>query len=604
MTSTTDAITYQQMPWTLAALFPGHDSPEMQAAFEELEAYVADFEARREALREDISLATFMEIVQQLEQYSKLAYKIYAFSQLWFTEDTQNQDAQAFMATVQQFMAGLQNRTLFFSLWWKGLDDENAQRLMAGAGDYRYWLQAMRNFKPFTLSEPEEKIINIKNLTGANALQTLYETLTNRYTFKLQVNGEVKELTRDALMSYVYDSDANIRSRAYQELLRVFAEDAPVLGQMYQVLVRDWWNEHVDIRKFPSPIAVRNLSNDIPDEVVDTLLEVCQQNAPLFQRYFSLKAKWLGLEQLRRYDIYAPVVRSDKRYAYPDAVEMVLNAFGAFEPRIAGLARQVFDEGHIDSQVRKGKQSGAFCYGVLPGLTPWVLVNYAGRARDVATLAHELGHAIHALLAQEHTLFTFHSSLPLAETASTFGEMLVIDYLLERETDQTVRYDLLFRQVDNAYATIIRQAFFALFERQAHEMIKAGATVDELAEQYMENLRTQFGEAVDIGDEFRWEWLSIPHIYSMPFYVYAYAFGQLLVLSLYQQYKVEGQSFIPRYLEILSAGGSASPGEILSRAGVDVRQAAFWQGGFDVIGALIEELENIPLPRKASENSR
>lgn len=604
MTSTTDAITYQQMPWTLAALFPGHDSPEMQAAFEELEAYVADFEARREALREDISLATFMEIVQQLEQYSKLAYKIYAFSQLWFTEDTQNQDAQTFMATVQQFMAGLQNRTLFFSLWWKGLDDENAQRLMAGAGDYRYWLQAMRNFKPFTLSEPEEKIINIKNLTGANALQTLYETLTNRYTFKLQVNGEVKELTRDALMSYVYDSDANIRSRAYQELLRVFAEDAPVLGQMYQVLVRDWWNEHVDIRKFPSPIAVRNLSNDIPDEVVDTLLEVCQQNAPLFQRYFSLKAKWLGLEQLRRYDIYAPVVRSDKRYAYPDAVEMVLNAFGAFEPRIAGLARQVFDEGHIDSQVRKGKQSGAFCYGVLPGLTPWVLVNYAGRARDVATLAHELGHAIHALLAQEHTLFTFHSSLPLAETASTFGEMLVIDYLLERETDQTVRYDLLFRQVDNAYATIIRQAFFALFERQAHEMIKAGATVDELAEQYMENLRTQFGEAVDIGDEFRWEWLSIPHIYSMPFYVYAYAFGQLLVLSLYQQYKVEGQSFIPRYLEILSAGGSASPGEILSRAGVDVRQAAFWQGGFDVIGALIEELENIPLPRKASENSR
>jgi oligoendopeptidase F len=215
----------------------------------------------------------------------------------------------------------------------------------------------------------------------------------------------------------------------------------------------------------------------------------------------------------------------------------------------------------------------------------------------VATLAHELGHAIHSQLAAEHNLFTFHSSLPLAETASTFGEMMLVDRLLDTDRDATVRQSLLFRQVDDAYATVMRQAYFALFERQAHDMIQHGATVDELSVAYLENLRQQFGDAVQVSDEFRWEWVSIPHIYHTPFYVYAYTFGQLLVLSLYQQYKVEGDAFKPRYLSLLSAGGSKSPENILSVAGIDMRSASFWQGGFDVILRLVEQLEKIPITK-------
>jgi oligoendopeptidase F len=257
----------------------------------------------------------------------------------------------------------------------------------------------------------------------------------------------------------------------------------------------------------------------------------------------------------------------------------------------------VFAENHLDSEVRKGKRGGAFCATAAPDKTPWVLLNFQGRADDVATMAHELGHAIHSMLAEKHSIFTQQACLPLAETASTFGEMMLVDRLLNEEKDESVRRDLLFRQVDDAYATIQRQIFFALFERQAHEMVQNDASVDDLANAYLENLKLQFGDAVDVGDEFRWEWVSIPHIYEVPFYVYAYAFGQLLVLALYKQFKAEGEAFKPRYVRFLSAGGSEAPMKLLNDAGVDVRQAAFWQGGFDVIKDLVAELEKLPVSK-------
>ncbi len=361
--------------------------------------------------------------------------------------------------------------------------------------------------------------------------------------------------------------------------------------------MHDWRSEQVELRNFGSPISARNLANDIPDEVVNTLLDVAERNAGVFQRYFQLKARWLGMERLRRYDVYAPVAKSEKTYAFSAAAEMVLDSFGQFAPRVASLAQAVFEEKHLDSEVRKGKRGGAFCSTVTPDLTPWVLVNYQGRPDDVATLAHELGHAIHSMLANEHTALTQHASLPLAETASTFGEMILVDYLLGIEKDAGVRRDLLFRQVDDAYATIMRQVFFALFERQAHEMVNDGASVDELAAAYLENLKRQFGETVEVSDEFRWEWVSIPHIYHVPFYVYAYAFGQLLVLSLYQQYLAEGDAFKPRYLAILAAGGSAAPAQVLAKAGIDIYSADFWQGGFNAISQMIDKLESIPVVR-------
>ncbi len=586
---------FQQQAWTLEDLFPGFESAELKDAMARLEAMAEAFAQRREALREGMEAQEFLAILQQYEALASLTSKIVAYGFLRFAEDTQDPHAQTFLAKVQQLGAEVDNRTMFFKLWWKGLPQQEAERLMAQAGDYAYWLEALRLHKEYTLSEAEEKIINLKNVNGPRALVNLYNAITNRYVFRLEVDGEVKELTRGELTTYVRHHDPDLRAAAYRELFRVYGQDAPILSQIYQYRVRDWTSEHVQLRGYRSPIAVRNLSNNIPDPVVDTLLETCRRNASLFQRFFALKARWLGVDKIRRYDIYAPVAKSDKTYSFEQAVEMVLDSFGSFDDTFQRLAREILAKRHLDSEVRKGKRSGAFCAGVTPDLTPWVHVSYQGKADDVATLAHELGHGVHFSLSRDHTALTYDASLPLAETASTFAEMLLIDHLLERDPDPAVRRDLLFRRMDDAYATICRQAFFALFERTAHEMIADGAALDELKAAYMDNLREQFGQSLELNPEFELEWVAIPHFYHTPFYVYAYAFGQLLVLSLYEQYRQEGERFKPRYLQILSAGGSDAPMRILDRAGVDVRTEAFWQGGFDVLDKLLDQLEAIPV---------
>ncbi len=584
-------MAYPQTRWSLDELFPGMNTPELESAFDQIEEQVTSFEGVRNKLEPDLSVEKFLEILHTSEQTTRIAYQLHAFAGLSFTADTQDQAAQSLQARVQQFLAEIENRTLFFNLWWKELDEANASRLMEGSGDYRYYLEAMRLFKPHTLSELEEKVVNLKNVTGPNALVTLYDSITNRFTFKMEVDGRTKEMTIGELNAYRYNPDPGLRLRSYQEQFRVYAEAGPILGQMYQTRVRDWRNENLTLRRFKDPIAARNLSNDIPDEAVETLLEVAHKNVSIFQRYFKLKAKQVGMQKLRRCDIYAPVARSTKTFPFEQAADMVLDGFHAFDPKLEGLARRVFDQNHLDSEVRKGKRSGAFSWSVVPEMTPYVLMNYQGTAREVATLAHELGHAVHSMLAAHHSTFTFHSSLPLAETASTFSEMVLTDTLLAEEKDETVRRDLLFKQVDDAYATILRQAYFALFEKRAHELVQNNASVDDISAAYFENLKEQFGDSVELSEEFKWEWVSIPHIYHTPFYVYAYAFGQLLVLSLYKQFKAEGESFKPKYLKILSAGGSQAPARILGEAGIEIREAKFWQGGFDVLEGLVSELE-------------
>lgn len=591
-------MAYKISKWSLAPLYPSYESAELQSAFDMIEEQVTSFEGVRGKLNSDISTEQFIQVIKASEEMTRVANKLYSFAGLSFTADTQDQAAQSLYSRAQQFLAEIENRTLFFSLWWKEVDEENAKRLMSVSGDYRYFLEALRLFKPHTLSEAEEKVVNLKNVTGTNALTTLYDAITNRYVFKLKANGKTQELTRGQLMRFVQGSDPKMRAAAYQELYSVYGEAGPILGQIYQTIARDWHNENISLRKFSDPLSVRNLANDIPNEAVNALLETARKNVKIFQRYFKLKAKALGVKKLRRYDVYAPVAGSDKKYDYGKAAEMVLESFSAFEPKLGELARRVFDDNRLDSEVRKGKQDGAFCWSVLPDMTPYVLLNYQGNARDVATMAHELGHAIHSMLASHHSTFTFHSSLPLAETASTFGEMMLTDKLLAEEKDEAVRRDILFKQVDDAYATIMRQAYFAMFEKQAHEMIQKNASVDELCAAYIENLKEQFGDAIELSDEFKWEWVSIPHIYHTPFYVYAYSFGQLLVFSLYQQYKIEGESFKPRYLKILSAGGSEAPAKILEEAGINIRDPKFWQGGFDVLEKLVSELEKLPVKTK------
>ena len=600
---------YQLSGWDLSALLPadpesnGSDmvTPSAAAIEERLaqvEENVAAFETLRDKLSPQIEPEALVSAVQQYEEITSQLYRLGAYGSLWFSSDTQSADALTYSNRMQQTLTEIQNRMLFFSLWWKDLQDEHAEALLPDADaypDYRHFLQEMRLFKPYMLEETSERIINVKDANGIKAVITIYTMLTNRLEFELEVDGELKKMTRGEVMAYVYSPDPDMRAAAYQSIYKVYKDEAAILAQIYINRVRDWHNENVTLRNFDSPIAVRNLTNDVPVEAVDALLEVARRNAPIFQRYFALKAKWLGMEKLRRYDIYAPLAGSSREVAYEDAVELVLDTFKHFDLDFAGKAQRVFDDNHIDSEVRKGKRAGAFCATVLPSITPYVLVNYTNKVRDVATIAHELGHAVHSMMAEEHSILTQHSSLPLAETASVFAEMVMNEQLLAAEKDPLVRREILAASVDDIYATVMRQAYFVMFERSAHQAIQENVSPKELDRLYLENLQEQFGDSVEVSDEFQYEWISIPHIYHTPFYCYAYSFGQLLVLSLYRRYQQEGDAFKPGYLKLLAYGGSARPQEILEGAGIDMTDPAFWQAGFDVIRDMIDELETMTI---------
>ena len=624
---------YQLRGWDLSELLPAPTEEVIARRLAELESALREFEACRATLAAGparMSQQQLLAILRRHEAITEQTSLLANYGSLWFNSDTGNQEAITFRNRVRQAVTAATNRILFFTLWWKGLADDEAQALLPPAppapaaaatpanlpattataatatetaaapvlapvrlADYRHFLLELRRLSPYTLDEKSEQIINIKDDNGIGAVMTLYSMLTNRLEFTLEVDGETTRLTRDALAGYAHSTQPELRAAAYRELYRVFAEEATILGQIYVNVVRDWHEEAVGLRRYPSAIAVRNTDNDIPDRAVDVLLEVARANAPVFQRYFRLKAGWLGLDRLRRYDIYAPLATSERKIPYEEAVRSVLETFGEFDARFAGMAERVLAENHLDGEIRKGKRAGAFCATVLPRLTPWVLVNYTGRVRDVTTLAHELGHAVHSMLAENHSILTQHASLPLAETASVFAEMLITDRLLREEPDPLARRDLLASAVDDVYATVLRQSYFVLFELEAHQAILAGRSLEDLNEIYLAKLAEQFGDSVLVAPEFRYEWLSIPHIYQTPFYCYAYSFGQLLVLALYRRYQEQGAAFKPGYLKLLGYGGSARPEAILAEVGIDMTDRHFWQGGFDLVRKRIDELEAI-----------
>jgi oligoendopeptidase F len=580
--------------WNLKDLLldPKKDSQRIE---KELETRITSLERQRSRLTSRISHQAFQRLLKKVEGISEYMNTLGAYAFLWFAENTKNQTARAFENQVQSRLAHFSPRLLFFDLWWQSLTPEQAKRLSTKAPRYRYYLDTLTRLKRHTLRESEERIVTIKNTTGRQALEALYGVTTNSFSFPLKHKGKTKHFTREQLMGYVRHPLPSVRRAAYQSLFQVYGAQRDMLGDLYKHLVQDWGNEGLQLRHYSSPIAVRNMANDLPEQAVDALLTTCRKNVGIFQQYFLLKQRLLKLKTFQRSDLYAPYGAKTHRYTFPRAEGMVMEAYQNFSPTLAELASRVIRENHLDAAIRPGKMGGAFCYSVRPKQTPYVLVNFTGEARDVSTLAHELGHAIHAMLAENHSVLTFHSALPLAETASIFGEQLLSDSLLSQERDKKAKVSLLLGQLDDAYATIMRQAFFVQFELEAHHMVAKGATSDELAETYLTLLREQFGKAVNVGEEFRWEWLAIPHIFASPFYCYSYSFGNLLVLSLFQQYKKEGKAFIPKYLELLAGGGSASPQALLRPLHVDVSSRNFWQGGFTRIHSLVNQLEqNMP----------
>ncbi|NWJ28618.1 M3 family oligoendopeptidase, partial [Marine Group I thaumarchaeote] len=537
----------------------------------------------------------FMGILQQVEEMSEKMSKIGGYASLLYSSDTQSDEATSLMTQMSKLGSEISNKILFFDLWWKTkVDKKNAKRLMEDTGELTEYLLHKRLFAKYALSEPEERIINTLDVTGISALVKLYDKITNAYEYKMKIGNKTQTMTREELTNYVRSTNPKIRETAYKTILTKYTENKGVIGEIYQNIVLNWRDEGIEIRGYKTPISMRNIGNDVDDKTIESLLSVCKKNSSVFQKFFVQKAKMLKMKKLRRYDLYAPAAANikEKNYTYKKSVKLVFESLGKFSETLEEFARKVFNENHIDSSVRQGKRDGAFCSTISPKITPYVLVNFTGKSRDVFTLAHELGHAVHSQAAQDRSILVQDAPLPLAETASTFSELLLYDNLSDKISDDEKKI-VLSEKIDDLYATILRQSFFTIFEVDAHKQIGKGTTVDEISKTYLQNLKEQFGNSVSLSEDFAIEWSCIPHFYHTPFYCYAYSFGNLLALSLFQRYKKEGKDFVQAYINILAAGGSKKPEKLLSEYGFDIRSTKFWQQGFDYVDEQVKALSSL-----------
>ena len=585
--------------WDLCDLVDDRSTGDLAKLVDNIKKDVKEFEDNRQILKPDLNSSSFERLVHEIENILETLSRVNSFAQLKYAADTSSNEAAALVLETEKLSSQISNQILFFDLWFKkGLDKNNAQRLIDSiSAVYREYLKHKRLIAKYSLNESEEKIINTLEVTGPSALVKIYDRMTNNFEFTvIKKHGNTKRTkiftNKEKLLSLVRSSKANERESAYKALFKTYEKNSGVLGEIYQNLVTQWRDENISIRGFKSPISVRNIHNNIDDATVETLLAVCKENAHLFHDYFIEKAKLIGMRKLRRYDLYAPISSKNiPKFTFKNATRLVLDTFHKFDPSFALYTERLFKENHIDSEIRNGKTGGAFCYTVAPKRTPYVLLNFDGMMRDVSTMAHEFGHAIHSMYASDKPILVSHAPLPLAETASVFGEMLLNEEIYKK-LNRAKKRIFLAEQIDDIYATVMRQAFFTIFEIEAHkQIVEKSVTIDNISDLYTKNLRTQFGNSIRISEDFRWEWLYIPHFYHTPFYCYAYSFGNLLVLSLYQQFREEGKSFISKYLKILSAGGSEKAETLLKDSGFDITKASFWQQGFDLIKMKIDKLK-------------
>ena len=586
--------------WDLTDLVDDRSTKKFEKFVASIKKNVKKFEPNRQILKPDLNISIFEGLVHKTENILEDLSTVNSFAHLKYAADTSSNEAAALVLQTEKLSSQISNQILFFDLWFKKeLDKNNSQRLIDSISTvYREYLRHKRLVAQYTLNESEEKIINTLEVTGPSALVKIYDRMTNNFEFTLvkkRANKKViKTFTnKEKLLSLIRSSKAKERECAYKALFKTYEKNSGVLGDIYQNLVTQWKDENISIRGFNSPISVRNIYNNIDDTTVEILLSVCKENAHLFHDYFMEKAKLIGVKKLRRYDLYAPISsKNAPKITFKNAAKLVLDTFHRFDPRFGIYTERLFKENHIDSEIRNGKTGGAFCYTVSPQRTPYVLLNFDGLMRDVSTMAHEFGHAIHSMFASNKPILVSHAPLPLAETASVFGEMLLNEEIYKKLNREKKKI-LLAEQIDDMYATIMRQAFFTIFEIEAHKkIVERSVTIDNISEFYMNNLKTQFGDSIRISEDFKWEWLYIPHFFHTPFYCYAYSFGNLLVLSLYQQYLEEGKSFISKYLKILSAGGSEKPETLLRDSGFNITDSSFWQQGFDLIEMKINKLKD------------
>jgi len=582
--------------WNISDLFTGHDDARVEADLKEAVARAGKFAKsyRGKIAHEDLRAETLAEAIVELEVIYTTIYKpeIYAF--LAFTANTADDAIKALYARCQDLMAQVQNRVLFFELEVQKISPVKFEQLLTTGRleTYRHYLEGVRLYTPYTLSEKEEQVINKKDLVGKNAFVNLYTEYTAAFTWQLEVDGETRTLTGEELRNLLRRPESEVRVRAKRAYDGRYGENAIIFTNTFNAMLKDHALE-MEMRGYKNPIAPAHLRNRLAPEIVETMMEATTAHNHLAQEYYTLKAKLLNMPKVRGCDLIAPV--SEKREVVPvdEGKRLILQAFENFSPEFSRLAQQMFDKKWIDAEVRQNKRGGAYCHGTIPQHHPYILMSYNDDIDNVYTLAHELGHALHDFCAaKKQTLFNYHPPLVAAETASVFAEMLLTRKLLREVKDRERRIAILTGKLEDFFATIHTQNYYTRFELDAHlQGAQARLSATQLCEMWTLRRNEMYGAAVDFLPEQQWYWAAIPHFMHTRFYCYAYTFGALLVLALFNRYEDEGRNFIPRYIELLETGGADSPENLTKKMGFDIRRAEFWESGFQVIQSFLEDLK-------------
>lgn len=583
----------ENIVWDLSIFYGGPDDPNIATDIATVNELVDAFVEKYRGRVAELSASELLDAMNELEALQDRAYRLELFAHLLYATDTNNPQYGALVQKMTEFDAEIQQKLLFFQLEWLDTDDATADQRLADPvlSKFKHYLEAERRYKPYKLSEAEEQLLVEKAVTGRNAWTRFFSQLMGaaRYSFA----GE--ELTQSQILSKMHDPDRETRRKAADSITAGLREQTMELTYIFNVLAADKFFE--DRRRgYATWISSRNLSNKVADEVVEALIQAVTANYDIVARHYELKRILLGYDELLDYDRYAPlpVKASDKLFNWDEARDIVLNAYNAFSPRLSEIARQFFDQNWIHAALQPGKRGGAFSASGPPSAHPFILMNYTGRENDVSTLAHELGHGVHQYLAAEaQGLLNASTPLTTAEMASTFGEMLVFSDLMEREPDAEARLAMLARKIEDTFATVFRQIAMNRFEDGLHTTRRSEGelTAERISGIWIETQRAMFQSSVNLRDDYAIWWSYIPHFVQVPGYVYAYSFGELLVLALFKIYQERGAEFVPAYLDVLAAGGSDWPDQILAKVGVDLTDLSFWNEGLNILREMVTQEE-------------
>ena len=582
----------EEVLWNLGDLYSDGNDPQLEKDLAESSRRAESFASGYRGRIARLDATKLFQVIEEYGRILELSGKAGTFTYLQWSTNTEDPARGALLQRLQEHSSRLQQELLFFELEWAHLDEDRARKLMAEAdlARYRFWLSLSRRYRPHLRSEPEERILAEKSVTGRSAWVRFFEEVHSgaRYTFDGQ------ELPQQSILTKLYDPDRAQRKRASESFTEGLQNMRRVNTYVFNNLLADKASDD-RLRNYPTWISARNLANQIDDATVETLVQAVTSRYGIVARYYTLKMKLLGIEQLFDYDRYAPLPSTSRRYQWREARQMVLDAYTGFLPEMGQIAESFFSKNWIDAAVRPGKRGGAYSHGAVPSVHPYIFMNFEGTPRDVMTLAHEMGHGVHQYLSRKQGILSADTPLTTAETASVFGEMLVFQRLMSVENDPQIRLSMLVQKIEDTFATVFRQTAMNRFEEAIHTARRSGGelTAERFSELWMETQKAMFEGSVTLTDNYSIWWSYIPHFIHSPGYVYAYAFGELLVLALYARYQENPKGFPAAYRELLAAGGSNWPEELVRPLGVDLKDPTFWDKGLGMIEEFVEQAEEM-----------